>query len=242
MTKLTLVAKSDNIELLKAALATIHSFDTNNKIIDSKKWNDEYHTFHSKAANPNSKSIEYDYLHLFTDEQNKIDIQFHNHSGGGKKIYLLPIEWNDYIAACKESLTKNIFKVGDWVTVKPEGFNSQYANHVKVGDTFQIGEISDSGLNDSGKWVSDASNNYCCMSFLRPATEKEIIAATQIKIAGYVVEVKNEDNISFGCQIFTKTELIAYRRLLVSPIEGTLTIGETKITSEIIDKLLNKMK
>jgi hypothetical protein len=246
MQKINYVAKSDNVELLKAALSTIHSFDTRKILTDSSKWNENYHYMHSKAAN--KSSMLRDYLHFYcekgaTGSQVLTNVQFHNHSGSatGRNIFDLPKDWDAFLTACKKVLEAPAFNVGDWVTVKSERFDGGHAHKVKVGDTYQIKEIQDSGINESGKWANGAEGRFCCFSMLRPATEAEILAVSEIKIAGHVAEVKEAGTITFGCQSFSRAEILAYRRLITSPVNGTITFHGTIITIDILDKLLAKI-
>jgi len=247
MQKINYVAKSDNVELLKAALETIHSFDTRKILTDSSAWNENYHKQHSKAANPHTSSIA-DYLHFYcekgaTGSQVLTTVQFHNHNGSatGRNIFDLPKDWDAFLTACKKVLEAPAFNVGDWVTVKKEGFWTMHAHNLRVGDTYQITKIEDSEINASGKWAKGSNGRFCCMSMLRPATEAEILAVSEIKIAGHVAEVKEAGTITFGCQSFSRAEILAYRRLITSPVNGEITFYGTVITIDILDKLLAKI-
>jgi len=71
----------------------------------------------------------------------------------------------------------------------------------------------------------------------RKATKEEAIKASIVQIGGYKAEVKG-NKVAFGCQEFTKADLGVVLRLLKSPINGKLTVGETTVKVEHIVKAL----
>lgn len=59
-----------------------------------------------------------------------------------------------------------------------------------------------------------------------------------ISIGGYKAKVKSKNEIEFGCQTITRSEIEAMLHMVSSPINMEAEIGYTKITEGLLKKLL----
>lgn len=76
----------------------------------------------------------------------------------------------------------------------------------------------------------------------RKATQEEIYKYLTIIINGYTAK-KEDDLITFGCYNFNGQQLLAYKHLLSQDGKlAKITVNDTEITLEIINKLLNLLK
>lgn len=130
-----------------------------------------------------------------------------------------------------EIVYKEEIKPGDWVVVdKPD---SEYWK-----TAFILNKIS-----SSGQYAYNKNNHNCYFKDIRLATEEEIATAKKskrVKIAEFESE-KVGENIKFGCQSFTRDQLLAYKKLLNGNINATIEIKRTKITLKMLDKLINQL-
>lgn len=140
-----------------------------------------------------------------------------------------------------EPVYEEEFKVGDWIyitnTRSAVATYSQYG--ASVGDVEQIKRIAAEGGNatiDDPRYFGDNFNLRG--EGFRKATEQEILDAKSVELYGYSAK-KTENGVKFGCQSFTKDELLFVKRLVTSTkINGTLSIHETVVTKDLINKLI----
>lgn len=138
-------------------------------------------------------------------------------------------------------IVKETFKEGDWVTCLPGFSNSGIEGDSKYGGAgyqsnlvFKVKKVVNHSKYDV-LWIPDRGTGVY-NHVVRKATQEEIDAATKIEIAGYTLERVGSE-YKFGCQTFSKQEVKTIKRLLESPINAEITIGGTKITQELINKL-----
>lgn len=62
-----------------------------------------------------------------------------------------------------------------------------------------------------------------------------------ISIGGYSAKVKSKNKIEFGCQTITRSEIESMQHMVSSPINMEAKIGNTKITENLLKKLLSLM-
>ena len=136
-------------------------------------------------------------------------------------------EWDEYWELVKEPELKE----GDVVILVKHRTGSSYTS--KIGSIRTIKEFCQTResfeLKESmGIWFTED---------VRLATKEEIQKAQEIKINGYILEMNN-GLAEFGCQSFTKSELQAYKKLLLDPINARVIIGSTIINTELLDKII----
>lgn len=64
--------------------------------------------------------------------------------------------------------------------------------------------------------------------------------AVDITIAGYDCKVKG-DRIHFGCQSYSKQDIVSYLKLFNSEVDATLTIYDVKITKQMLEQMLEQL-
>jgi len=124
------------------------------------------------------------------------------------------------------------YEIGEYVT------DDDGRNIYKIGSYKNNNYYPAPGKYSSGK---DINISYSFGYKLRRATKEEIEAAQSVKISGYTAEAVDGE-IAFGCQRLTKQDLHTVEKLLNNEINASITIHNTKITKEIIQKLLNKLQ
>lgn len=136
-------------------------------------------------------------------------------------------EWDEYWELVKEPELKE----GDVVVLVKHRTGSFYTS--KIGSIRTIKEFCQTResfeLKESiGIWFTED---------VRLATKEEIEKFQEVKINGYILEMNN-GLAEFGCQSFTKSELQAYKKLLLDPINARVIIGSTIINTELLDKII----
>lgn len=76
----------------------------------------------------------------------------------------------------------------------------------------------------------------------RKATKEEIYSYNNITIGGYSAEVRTDGSIAFGCVHLSKESLKTIEYLLSSGAKAAIIVQGTKITLQIVNRLLNKLK
>ena len=136
--------------------------------------------------------------------------------------------WSEYWELVKEPE----LKAGDVVVLFKHKEGSYYAS--KIGDIDIIKSISNLNTMIS----LEKAGGYWYVEDVRLATKEEIIKSQEVKIInGYILEMNN-GLAEFGCQSFTKSELQAYKKLLLDPINARVIIGSTIINTELLDKII----
>lgn len=213
------------------------------------KWNKEYNIDYifQKKYTP--------YLHIRPKTKN---LEFHIQDCGTSIVYNLPEQWNEAIEAftkvknnktvSEELIKKSGLKIGDIGIFA--GLDYHYGGWTK--DTW-----------GSGKDFFDTDSKYRLIAFEVytdcVGTSKDCAVATRngdgdgkfyfpleqfietIQFKNYRSKVKG-NTIAFGCQKFTKEELLAYKKLLNKEIGATIKIGNKEVTVEILDELIKKLK
>lgn len=193
------------------------------------------------------------YLHINPDNKN---LEFHPHDCSPSVVYNLPEQWNEAIEAftkvknnktvSEELIKKSGLKIGD--TGVFAGLDYHYGGWTK--DAW-----------GSGQNFFDGASKYRLIAFEVytdcEGTSKECAVATKdgsskfyfpleqfietVQFKNYKSKVEG-NTIAFGCQKFTKEELLAYKKLLNKEIGATIKIGNKEVTVEILDKLIKKLK
>lgn len=225
--------KSDSTSLLEAFV----------KEVEILGWKDQGHGAKGEKS-------------LFFKGTGKVSGLENNHywysSIGSEELYYnLPEQWNEAIKAASEIIeVKEEFEKGDYVTVdkKPSMWTGSAGGDCPLydGPTFPYtGIILNTKVwgREEDKQIGYNIEGYgFCLSCtdIRKATEEEIEKSQTIDIKGYTA-TKEGSLIAFGCQKFDKADLRAYRDLLNRPISINLEIEGTKITKEILEKLISKL-
>lgn len=137
------------------------------------------------------------------------------------------------------TLSNSIFK---YASSYPEWLSPVYEEEFKEGDIV----TDDEGRNiytysheSNGQHYANGGGPCSFGKDLRKATAEEIKAFKEkIKINGYDC-IKTKAGVEFGCQKFSKEELATISRLISSPIDAQITISGTKITEELLNKIMN---
>jgi hypothetical protein len=156
--------------------------------------------------------------------------------------YLLPGQFNEAKQAFIEYFRPE-FKKGDIVVILSDKDGS-------VNSSGDIGEIiSVNSVNIQVNCGRQGSGCYQGFKNVRPATEEEIrqYKEEKITVAGYemkVVDYLVEKAAKFCDQGFTIDELKAYRKLLELNryVFVHIRIEDTPITTELLDKIINKLQ
>jgi len=65
--------------------------------------------------------------------------------------------------------------------------------------------------------------------------------SNRIFIGGYMAEVVGRNEIKFGCQTITRSEIEAMMHMIAHPISMKATIGDTEIDSALLENLTKMM-
>lgn len=139
----------------------------------------------------------------------------------------------DFRKATEEEIKKaQEIKVGDMVIALQQ---VSYLNKGGIAKIYSIGGdlVRFSHKQDNKDFVS-SKHIYECF---RKATPQEVKNYEEIKVSGYQAEVMN-GKIAFGCQHLSKQTL---QELNGVACYVDITIGDTKITQDLLTKLLNKL-
>lgn len=138
-----------------------------------------------------------------------------------------------------EVVYEHDFKVNAWYTcIGPKGSKDNVGYGWKEDLTFKCTKIDEQG-SDVIVFGAEGGNGVYS-PFLRRATLEEIERMTTIKIGNYH-STKEGDRIAFGCQKFTKTELLTIKRLFHSEVNASINIKGIAITPEVMDKLIKQL-
>ena len=132
---------------------------------------------------------------------------------------------------------ESLLKVGDWI------YFLESSDDKPIGAVRKISGVQPDSYNGL-QWVNYrdggfrvGGNGYFENEHYRRATQKEIDEVTKVEIGGYTATIEN-GKIAFGCQCFSKEELLTIKRLFTLEINATISIHGVSITREIIDRLL----
>lgn len=89
---------------------------------------------------------------------------------------------------------------------------------------------------EDGTWYNKFKEADVLDLWFEPVYEEE----KPINIRGYEAK-RVGDEIKFGCKGFSREDLISYKKLFDSEIDGSITIDGQNINTEIIDKLLKML-
>jgi hypothetical protein len=137
------------------------------------------------------------------------------------------------LATEKEILDYNSLKEGDTVILFKHRPGSSYTSKIN-----SIGTIRRFISNREGFELKEAGGIWYTED-CRKATPEEIRNNEKLSIGGYELAMTNK-LANFGCQSFTLSELQAYKRLVQDPINTKLSIHGTDITSELLDKIIER--
>lgn len=138
-----------------------------------------------------------------------------------------------------EPVYEEDIKIGDIVKCKPDAQHKVAAGYVP-GLVFKVTKIDNvysgivvfGGKDGAGVFGVD----------LVKATHEEIRQYEQsqkVVIGSYMLEKRSSGEYKFGCKLFKKEDILLIRRLVTdSEIRANITIQGTKITEELLDKIL----
>lgn len=155
-------------------------------------------------------------------------------------IFNLPSEWDE---ALKFASMKQ-FEEGDYAMCL-EGFRDDDNNFdgksggkgYSPGYRFEITKISEASDGRIILWGGRGGNGV----FSEAVKKITPLQFNFIKIDGYELDYRDE-KVWFGCQSFTKDEVLTIEKLLLNPINASITIGKSKIDESIIERILTNFK
>lgn len=137
--------------------------------------------------------------------------------------------------------SKDEIRVGDWV-IATIGDSTEFIGKYKCTDgnlTFPV-TLTDYQM-VGGIWFT----SYPIGAFrkiVRKATPEEIAKATEFKIGGHLVTVRNEIGVvQVGCQTFNRADIEAVRRTIKLTTLNQITLRDTKVTLEDLDRIQQLM-
>lgn len=138
------------------------------------------------------------------------------------------------------------FEEGDYIFIESAtsgamGANNHYAQIVSPNTPSNNG-LPTMGhgvkvlLDDGTKWNIGSLEEIK----IRKCSSEEFEKHNQLMFGQYSAKVDN-NTVSFGCQSFTKSELLTVRRLLGGEIDATITIKNKVLTSKTLNVLISKL-
>lgn len=195
------------------------------------------------------------YLHI---EEKSKNLVFHNHDCSPSTVYNLPEQWNEAIEAftkikntkevSEESIKKSGLKIGDRIFQNLSYHCSQWTDKEwGVGNGF--GDHGGYKISSFEVYTDCAGTSKECAVVNSTGTYRQEIKyyfpleqfKERVEFKSYSAQVEG-NTIAFGCQKFTKEEILAYKKLLNKEIGATIKIGNKEVTVEILEKLIKKLK
>jgi len=147
-----------------------------------------------------------------------------------------------------EPMYEDDFKEGDYVRIKNTS-NVRYFNESVIGKVIKLTDSKGEGYSsienlNRGLPYTTKDNwygiNYLASDFEKLSPE-EVEEMKKVEIGGYKLVTRSNGSVfSFGCQSFTRDEVLFLKRLVTDiSIGAEVEIQGTLITFDILDKILN---